>query len=66
MEEQDLRENLTADAQEQTPVDTDKTDETPQEPYVPRPLGLRILAWVLAITVVIGMILYYYNFFTAG
>lgn len=34
--------------------------------YTPRPLGIRIFAWVLAILVIAGVILYYYNIFTAG
>ena len=41
-------------------------EETAQpEPYTPRPLGFRIFAWVLAILVIIGTILYYYNIMTA-
>lgn len=40
--------------------------EEEKEPYTPRPVGIRILAWVLAILLTIGLILYYYNIFTAG
>lgn len=34
-----------------------------KEEYVPRPLYQRVLAWVLVIIVIIGVILFYYNFF---
>ena len=37
-----------------------------QEEYTPRPLGVRIFALVLAVIVIIGVILWYYNIFTAG
>ena len=36
-------------------------DAEQPEPYTPRPLGVRIFAWVLAILVIIGLALYYYN-----
>lgn len=40
-----------------------KTAEKNNDTYVPRPLYQRVLAWVLAIIVIIGVILFYYNFF---
>ncbi len=40
-----------------------KKAEKDAQTYVPRPLYQRVLAWVLAIIVVIGVILFYYNFF---
>ena len=36
-------------------------DAAQPEPYTPRPLGVRIFAWVLAILVIVGLALYYYN-----
>lgn len=40
-----------------------KTAEKNEGVYVPRPLYQRVLAWVLAIIVIIGVIIFYYNFF---
>lgn len=34
-----------------------------EKTYVERPLYQRVLAWVLAIIVIIGVIIFYYNFF---
>ena len=42
---------------EKTP---DPLSSDPKEPYVERPLGQRIFAWVLFGVVVLGVILYYY------
>ena len=43
------------------PEDAAPSEE--KEEYTPRPLGLRIFAWVLAILVIIGLALYYYHIF---
>lgn len=39
-----------------------KKAEQNLQTYVPRPTYQRVLAWVLAIIVIIGVILFYYNF----
>lgn len=59
--------------EEELPVEEQPAEELPyereedrQSTYEPRPLGFRIFALVLAILVVIGLILYYFNIFTAG
>ena len=36
-----------------------------EDTYVPRPLFQRVFAWVLAILVIIGVIIFYFNFFKA-
>lgn len=60
MSEEMSHELLKATAEENA-----KKAEKESQPYVPRPIYQRVLAWVLAIIVIIGVILFYYNFFSA-
>lgn len=55
------------EAEEELPApEAEEDGQTPQEPYKPRPLAFRIFALALAALVIVGLILYYYNIFTAG
>ena len=42
----------------------DAPAEPEKEPYTPHSTGMRILALVLAVIVIIGLILWYYHLFT--
>lgn len=46
-----------------TAEENSKEAQKTAEPYVPRPTYQRVLAWVLVIIVLIGVALFYYNFF---
>ena len=59
--EEELPEETAPVEENELPDDTAQPEE--KEEYTPRPLGLRIFAWVLAILVIIGLALYYYHIF---
>lgn len=66
MEEMENRQAASEEERsEQTLPEEDLPEERPEEQlpetFTPRPLGLRILAWLLAILVIIGLGLYYYH-----
>ena len=53
----DEQKEILLDEKGQLPQDEPKQEP---EPYVERPRGQRILAWVLLVIVIIGVILWYY------
>lgn len=58
-----MGEEMNHDLLKATAEENCKEAEKAAEPYVPRPLYQRVLAWVLVVIVIIGVIIYYYNFF---
>lgn len=58
---EELPEETAQVEESELPEDTVQPEE--KEEYTPRPLSLRIFAWVLAILVIIGLALYYYHIF---
>lgn len=59
-----MNEKLHSDTLEQQAMPTEQASDPmaadPQAPYVERPRGQRIFAWVLAGIVILGVILYYF------
>ena len=63
-----MNEKLNPDSLEQQAVSEEPTEEQvpdpmtadAQEPYVERPRGQRVFAWILAGIVILGVILYYF------
>ena len=58
-----VSEEMNHDLLKATAEENCKETEKEAEPYVPRPMYQRVLALILAIIVIIGVILFYYNFF---
>lgn len=58
-----MSEEMNHDLLQATAEDYAKEEKKNQQTYVPRPLYQRVLAWALVIIVLIGLFLFYYNFF---